>query len=166
MRESGAPYDETGEPNTRYTVPGERSGYLLRLPAGLFLNGWIHVLEDSELSLLLMIATLHGRYGHDRQVYLDGETRLLQFGIGRDTYQAHHLLERFGPSTWRLTQTATVSATARSEASPRAPRPNRTASGCSPKASTSQPSQPCAPRLSTGLAASVRGARAKVASPS
>lgn len=56
---------------------------LLPLPSSRFYNGWIHVLEDSELALLLMISGLHARFGYDRQVYLDGDTRLLQFGIGR-----------------------------------------------------------------------------------
>jgi hypothetical protein len=103
LHEHGAPYgsaeegDESArERNERYTVPGERTRELLRLPPGLFRNGWINVLDDTEITLLLMITALHARYGVDRQVYLDGESRLLQFGIGRDAYQAHHLLERFG----------------------------------------------------------------------
>jgi hypothetical protein len=96
LRENGAGESEDAEPNERYTVPGNNTAHLLRLPSGLLLNGWIHVLEDGELALLLMIAALHALYGWDRQVYLDGETRLLQFGIGRDTYLAHHQLQRFG----------------------------------------------------------------------
>jgi hypothetical protein len=96
LREAGASYGAGGEANERYTVPDPGTGNLLRLPPPLFFKGWIHVLEDTELALLLMIAALHARYGQDRQVYLDGDTRLLQFGIGRDAYQAHHQLQRFG----------------------------------------------------------------------
>ena len=96
LRENGAGDEDDAEPNERYTVPGDNTAHLLRLPPGLLHNGWIHVLEDGEIALLLMIAALHALYGWDRQVYLDGETRLLQFGLGRDTYLAHHQLQRFG----------------------------------------------------------------------
>jgi hypothetical protein len=47
LDEGGAPHGDGT--NDRYTVPTERGQMLLRLPAGLFRNGWIHVLEDSEL---------------------------------------------------------------------------------------------------------------------
>ncbi len=40
--------------NQLYTVPAAESKALY-LPGGLFLNGWIHVLEDSELAFLLML---------------------------------------------------------------------------------------------------------------
>jgi hypothetical protein len=94
MREGGAPYD--GTDNTRYTVPaldGEES--LVRLPSKVLLNGWIHVLEDSELAFLLMLAGLRSRFG-DKQLFAAGELRLLHFGIGRDAYQSHHMLRRLG----------------------------------------------------------------------
>jgi hypothetical protein len=93
MRESGAPYE--GGDNVPYVVPPEQRGKLLWLPAGLFLNGWIHVLEDSELAFLLMLACLRALFG-DKPVFAAGEIRLLQFGLSRDAYQAHHMLSRLG----------------------------------------------------------------------
>jgi hypothetical protein len=92
MRESGAPYG--GGDNTPYTVPtmNERT---LRLPKGLLLNGWIHALEDSELAFLLMLACMRTLF-RTQQVFIPGEARLLQFGLGRDAYQAHHMLNRVG----------------------------------------------------------------------
>jgi hypothetical protein len=93
LYEGGAP--RGGGDNDRYTVPDPAVAPLLELPAGLFLNGWIHVLEDRELTFLLMIACLRSMYP-DQMVFLTGQTRLLEFGIGRDAYQSHHLLRRLG----------------------------------------------------------------------
>ena len=92
LHEGGAPYD--GTQNDRYTIPVDRGQKLIRLPPGLFLNDWIHVLEDSEIAFILMIACLHALFG-EKPVFAAGEIRLLQFGVGRETYQAHHMLSRF-----------------------------------------------------------------------
>ncbi|WP_093608062.1 hypothetical protein [Streptomyces indicus] len=93
LQESGAPYD--GGDTDRYTVPSDQRG-LLRLPAGLFLNGWIHLLEDSELAFLLMLACLHTHFGWQQQVFVPSDVRLLHFGLGRDAYESHRILSRFG----------------------------------------------------------------------
>ncbi|MGC5387270.1 hypothetical protein ACPXCJ_22485 [Micromonospora chalcea] len=93
--ERGRRYAESDEPNQLYTVPS-KNNLLIYLPASFFLNDWVHVLEDSEIAMLLMIGMLHARYGAERHVYVDGETRLSQFGVGRDTYMAHGNLSRFG----------------------------------------------------------------------
>ena len=90
MHEGGAPYG--GGTNDRYTVPTGGVERLVRLPAGLFHNGWIHVLEDTELAFLLMIACLHAHFGNNQPVFATGQVRLLQFGLGRDAYQAHQIL--------------------------------------------------------------------------
>jgi hypothetical protein len=77
-------------------VPGQDGReLLLSLPSGLFTNGWIHLLEDSELAFLLMIAWLHARFGH-QPVFAASDIRLLQFGLGKDSYEAHRMLNRFG----------------------------------------------------------------------
>lgn len=95
LHEQGTPYGG-GENSDRYTVPGQdRRELLLSLPAGLFTNGWIHLLEDSELAFLLMIAWLHARFGH-QPVFAASDIRLLQFGLGKDAYEAHRMLNRFG----------------------------------------------------------------------
>jgi hypothetical protein len=92
MREGGAPYG--GGDNQLYTVPAAESKTML-LPGDLFLNGWIQVLEDSELAFLLMLACLRSRVG-SKPVFASSETRLLQFGLGRDAYEAHRILSELG----------------------------------------------------------------------
>ena len=68
------------------------------LPAAFITNGWLHVLEDSEIALLLMVAC--GRQSEPfgpGMVAINGETRLLHYGIGRDPFTAaHRSLEQFG----------------------------------------------------------------------
>lgn len=92
MHEGGAPND--GGDNRPYTVPAAESKTMF-LPDGLFLNGWIHVLEDSELAFALMLACLRSRA--DRApVFATSEVRLLQFGLGRDAYESHGILSRLG----------------------------------------------------------------------
>jgi hypothetical protein len=94
MREGGAPYD--GTDNAPYTVPAlDGDEGLVRLPSRVLLNGWVHVLEDTELAFLLMLAGLRSLFG-DKQLFVPGELRLLHFGIGRDAYQSHHMLRRLG----------------------------------------------------------------------
>lgn len=65
------------------------------LPAGLFHNGWIHLLEDTEINFLLMLAWLHFRFGA-QPVFVASDIRLRQFGLGKDAYEAHRMLNRFG----------------------------------------------------------------------
>jgi hypothetical protein len=91
MHEGGAPYG--GGDNAPYTVPAKQGQMMLHLPRGLLLNGWIHVLEDSELAFLLTHMRAH--FG-DKPVFIASEIRLLQFGLSRDAYQAHHMLNRLG----------------------------------------------------------------------
>ena len=92
MREGGAP--SGGGENQLYTVPAADASTMY-LPAGLFLNGWIHLLEDSELAFLLMLSCLRSRFGK-MPVFATSEVRLLQFGLGRDAYEAQHLLSLLG----------------------------------------------------------------------
>lgn len=92
MHEGGAPAG--GEDNQPYTVPATQTKTLY-LPSGLFLNGWIHVLEDSELAFLLMLACQRSRVGKP-QVFATSQERLLQFGLGRDAYEAHRFLAQAG----------------------------------------------------------------------
>jgi hypothetical protein len=92
LQEGGAPAG--GGDNQLYTVPASESRTMY-LPGGLFLNGWIHVLEDSELAFLLMLACLRSRTDSG-PVFATSEVRLLQFGLGRDAYESHRLLSRLG----------------------------------------------------------------------
>lgn len=79
----------------RYKVPGLKD-WMITLPAGFVVNSWIHVLEDSELTLLLMIACGLGKLP-GTQVAIPSHVRLLHYGIGRDPYShARKTLEWFG----------------------------------------------------------------------
>lgn len=92
MHEGGAPIG--GGDNQLYTVPAAESKTMY-LPGGLFLNGWIHVLEDSELAFMLMLACLRSRFDK-MPVFATSEVRLLQFGLGRDAYESHRILSHLG----------------------------------------------------------------------
>ena len=84
---------EVGEP-LDYHVP-KISEPTFELPAAFINNGWVHVLEDSEISLLLMVACGLGKNpGED--VAIPGEVRLLQYGISRDAFDSHFVLDRMG----------------------------------------------------------------------
>jgi hypothetical protein len=96
-------WQNEGEP-LQYTVPTYKEDYFL-LPAGFVTKGWLSVLEDSEVAVLLMIAC--GRYGlgqiHDDFDLLDGEVaipgdeRLRRYGIHRDPFStARKTLDWFG----------------------------------------------------------------------
>lgn len=90
--------DETGgsviEPSV-YKVPRPHD-VTITLPPGFITKSWLHVLEDSEITLLLMIACgLRSLSGTG--VAISGEDRVLHYGIGPDTYaRARKTLEWFG----------------------------------------------------------------------
>jgi hypothetical protein len=75
-----------------YTVPKANEPYFT-LPLTVFTHGWIHVLEDTELLFLLMLAYFHRNMPDGFRV--DSDTRLLHIGMGRDAYEAHTWLSRF-----------------------------------------------------------------------
>lgn len=94
LHEGGTPYGSRMN-SVGYTVP--EASEVPQLPAGFIQNNWIHVLEDSEIVFLLMLAHTHWRNGTDGEVAVTGEARLLHFGLGRQAYShAHRLLERVG----------------------------------------------------------------------
>lgn len=68
------------------------------LPGDFINNGWVHVLEDSEILLLLMVACRKGRLdGIDPEIAIPSGVRLLNYGIARDSYgAAHRNLKQFG----------------------------------------------------------------------
>ena len=63
------------------------------MPAALFTSGWIHVLEDTELAFILMMAACHHQTG-GQPFSMPGTDRLDRYGIGRDAYEAHKMLSR------------------------------------------------------------------------
>ncbi|SDL33755.1 hypothetical protein SAMN05428985_11513 [Nocardioides sp. YR527] len=94
LHEAGA--DARGE-REEYTIPELGSSFVFAVPPGFILNGWLHVLEDSEIAVLLMAACgAGGWWDRDGQVF-SGEVRLLHYGIHRAPFAAaRKTLEWFG----------------------------------------------------------------------
>lgn len=94
LHEAGA--DAHGELE-EYTIPGERESGVFAMPQGFILNGWLHVLEDSEITVLLMAACRAGAFFDQGGWAFPGEVRLRHYGIHRDPYAAaRKTLEWFG----------------------------------------------------------------------
>ncbi len=92
LREGGAAAIGEAE---EYTVPTPGEAFVL--PTGFVKNGWLHVLEDSEIAVLLMLACRKGGWVEDDFVVIPAEVRLRQYGIHRDPYSsARKTLEWFG----------------------------------------------------------------------
>ena len=93
--------DETGDHGSAgdsvpYTVPRAKEP-CFELPASFFRNGWVHVLEDSEILLLLMVACGVGSITSPPDVAVPSDVRLLRYGIGRASYTpAHTMLSKLG----------------------------------------------------------------------
>ena len=80
----------------RYAVPGVMETNVFRLDTGLLTNGWVNILEDTELAFLFMVADLQARASDSDPVPVDGQTRVGYYCLGTDGYQSYHLLERVG----------------------------------------------------------------------
>lgn len=79
-----------------YRVP-VRGRDTFSLPAGFIEQGWVHVLEDSEIALVLMIACAKEALIDGRYVAVPGDVRLQHYGIHRDPFsKARKALEWFG----------------------------------------------------------------------
>jgi hypothetical protein len=92
MHEQGKPF--AGGENDPYVVTEPHP--LPYLPSNFFHNGWVHVLDDSEIVFLLMLAWLRYRWPLGEYNFIKGDWRILHFGMGRDAYQAHQMLDRLG----------------------------------------------------------------------
>lgn len=82
-------------PNVPYHVPVVPPEQAFPVPVTLFTNGWIHVLEDTEISFILMMAAVHHATG-GQPSGITAENRLLRFGMAHDAYEAHMMLSRLG----------------------------------------------------------------------
>ncbi|WP_155349313.1 hypothetical protein [Acrocarpospora pleiomorpha] len=85
-----------------YKVPRSSEAHFV-LPCDFFRYGWIHVLDDSEITFLMMLTFLHAdlqfdgeEFESDHYVSVSSSERLLHFGMSRDAYEAHWTLRRFG----------------------------------------------------------------------
>lgn len=84
-------------PSLAYAVPRMNEAVLL-LPSTLITQGWLHLLEDSELSLLLMVASgIGGLPNQGDKVAVPADIRLLHYGISRHAFgDAHVVLSKLG----------------------------------------------------------------------
>jgi hypothetical protein len=82
-------------PNMPYHVPVVPPEQAFPVPVTLFTNGWVHILEDSELAFILMMAAAHHATG-GQAFTITAENRLLRFGMKHDGYEAHMMLSRLG----------------------------------------------------------------------
>lgn len=79
-----------------YTIPSLHESQFM-MPPGFILNNWLHVLEDSEITVLLMAACGRGAWIEDNMLAFPGAVRLRQYGIHRDPYsRARKTLEWLG----------------------------------------------------------------------
>lgn len=93
LHEAGA--EAHGE-REEYAIP-EMSVAAFAMPPGFVLNGWLHLLEDSEIAVLLMAACGSGSWVEDGLQAFPGAVRLRHYGIHRDPYSAaRKTLEWFG----------------------------------------------------------------------
>lgn len=77
-----------------YTVP-KTTDDTFGVPAAFALNGWLHLLEDTELAVLLMVAC--GRHSIESEWTVVPATKRNQYyGITREMFEAHHALAAFG----------------------------------------------------------------------
>ena len=93
MRETGR--GDLAEP-AYYTVP--QSGRMVKVPAEFFTRGWLWALTNSEIATYLMFRHLAQEYPAAHVfdgVYVYGDDREAHYGLRRDAYEAHILLERF-----------------------------------------------------------------------
>lgn len=74
--------------NDVYKVPDGDDEYFT-VPLTLFTNGWIYVLEDSELVLLLIAARFRQVFG-DAPHPMAAGPRKLNYGLTKDSYEAAH----------------------------------------------------------------------------
>lgn len=81
-----------------YVVPDD-SETCPSVPAWVFLDGWIHVLTDSQVAAYLMLQhlrwTFPGRHQEDG-VYVAGDDRDEHYDLNKDAYESHQLLAAAG----------------------------------------------------------------------
>lgn len=79
-----------------YRVPARRDS-TFAMPRGFVTNGWMHVLTDAEIALLLMVACRKGGWPENGLLVVPPDIRLRHYGIHRDAYSAaRKTLEWFG----------------------------------------------------------------------
>lgn len=90
--ESGMP--QPGADPVLYRTP-RLSERFFTLPMTFVTNGWVQVLEDTELAVLLMIACGAGSVD-EAGIAIPGDVRNGAYGISRHAFESHRMLHRFG----------------------------------------------------------------------
>lgn len=79
-----------------YRVPSKAES-TFTMPSGFITNGWLHVLEDSEIAILLMVACAKDGWWDQGLLVMPPEVRLQNYGIHRDVFSsARKTLDWFG----------------------------------------------------------------------
>lgn len=88
-----------------YTSPLS-SARTVDLPMAFVTNGWVHLLEDSELSVLLMVACGYGTVDPEA-VAIPSDMRVNNYGIHRARFESHRWLQKFGLiDVWEINRRA------------------------------------------------------------
>ncbi|MGH3441947.1 MAG: hypothetical protein ACRDUY_07865 [Nitriliruptorales bacterium] len=83
----------------RTYAPPKANEAVIDIPVQFFLNGWVHVLQPTEIATWLMFRHLAIRYPGEHAehgVYVYGDTREDEYGLKRDAYEGHAMLRELG----------------------------------------------------------------------
>lgn len=93
LQDDGVGLDELEE----YRIPPLGEKGVFAMPPGFILNNWVHVLEDTEIAVLMMAASHVGAWPVADLWAIPAEIRLRRYGIHRDAFsKARKTLEWFG----------------------------------------------------------------------
>lgn len=92
LMNEGGPRD--AGPNELYTVP-RKNETCIEMPIEFFSNGWVQVLQDTEIAVLLMILDAQGATS-GANVSISADDRRRRYGIGKDALEAHRVLHWLG----------------------------------------------------------------------
>lgn len=88
LLDEGGVAERQGDLLLPYKLP-KRELSVFDLPAGFIENGWIHVLQDSEIALILMLCCGAGAFVDQVDgIAIPSETRVRHYGLGRDSFSA------------------------------------------------------------------------------
>ncbi len=99
MHEAGARPE--GDP-IPYRIPDPMSERVLRIPVDFWLQGWVHLMTDSEIGAWLMFRDamsapdLYPPRAADGGFYVTGDFRIRHYCLTKETWNAYRMLERFG----------------------------------------------------------------------
>lgn len=86
---------DSAGPRRDYTVP-KKTERIVSLPAAFVTNGWLHLLEDTEIALLFMLAVGVGSVEPPPVVAIPADDRNALYGIGREAFESHRMLDWLG----------------------------------------------------------------------